>query len=117
MRDSEIQVIDVDGTPVAPGERGMVRVRNPCMVQGYLNDPNASAESFRDGWLYLGDVVSVETDGRLRIADRADHVMNIMGAKINGFVVDQLMRSVTGVHDAICFKNPKPGPTASFSPS
>lgn len=109
MRDSEIQVINLDGTPVAPGERGVVRVRNPYMVGGYLNDPDASAESFRDGWFYPGDVALVEADGRLRVADRADHVMNIMGSKINAFVVDQLMRSAAGVRDAICFKNPKPG--------
>lgn len=109
MRDSEIQVINVDGSPVAPGERGVVRLRNPYMVSSYLNDQQSSAEAFREGWFYPGDVAMVEADGRLRIADRSDHVMNIMGSKINGFVVDQLMRSVTGVRDAICFRNPKPG--------
>lgn len=109
MRDSEIQVINVDGAQVAPGERGVVRLRNPYMVSSYLNDPQSSAEAFRDGWFYPGDVALVEADGRLRIADRADHVMNIMGSKINGFVVDQLMRAAPGVRDAICFRNPKPG--------
>lgn len=109
MRDSEIHVINVDGSLVAPGERGVVRLRNPYMVSSYLNDPQASADAFRDGWFYPGDVALVEADGRLHIADRSDHVMNIMGSKINGFVVDQLMRSVAGVRDAICFRNPKPG--------
>ena len=45
----------------------------------------------------------------MRIADRADHVINILGSKVNAFIVDQLMRSVPGVRDAICFRNPKPG--------
>lgn len=108
MRDSEIQVIDADGTPVAPGERGIVRVRNPYMVAGYLNDTSASAEAFRDGWFYPGDVALVEADGRLRFADRADHVVNILGNKVNAFAVDQVLRTAAGVQDAICFRNPKP---------
>lgn len=107
MRDSEVQVVNLDGTPVAFGERGIVRVRNPYMVAGYLNDPDATAESFRDGWLYPGDVDRLEAFGRLRVADRADHVMNIMGNKLNAFVVDQLLRTPPGVLDAISFRNPR----------
>lgn len=109
MRDSVIEVIDSEGASVAPNERGIVRVRNPYMARGYLNDEKATAESFRDGWFYPGDVALVETGGRLRIADRADHVVNIMGNKVNAFAVDQLMRSVPGIRDAVCFRNPKPG--------
>ncbi len=109
MRDSEIEVIDANGATVAPGERGILRLRNRYMVAGYLNDTSASAEAFRDGWFYPGDVALVEADGRLRIADRADHVVNILGNKVNAFVVDQLLRTAPGVLDAICFRNPKPG--------
>lgn len=109
MRDSVIEVIDSNGAPVAAGEHGVVRVRNPYMATGYLGDDRATAESFRDGWFYPGDVARVEAGGRLRIADRADHVINIMGNKVSAFVVDQLMRSVPGILDAVCFRNPKPG--------
>lgn len=108
MRDSVIEVIDADAVQVPPGERGIVRVRNSYMVAGYLDDPRASADAFRDGWFYPGDVALVEADGRLRIADRADHVVNIMGNKVSAFVVDQLLRTAPGVLDAICFRNPKP---------
>ncbi len=109
MRDSVIEVIDANGLPVASGDRGIVRVSNPYMATGYLNDEKSTAVSFRDGWFYPGDVALVDDDGRLRIADRSDHVVNIMGNKVNAFAVDQLMRSVPGVLDAICFRNPKPG--------
>lgn len=109
MRDTVIEVIDAHGAPVALGERGIVRVRNSCMATGYLDDDKATAASFHDGWFYPGDVALVDCGGRLHVADRADHVVNILGNKVNAFAVDQLIRSVNGVRDAICFRNPKPG--------
>ncbi|RYG93102.1 long-chain fatty acid--CoA ligase [Loktanella sp. IMCC34160] len=109
MRDSEFQILGLDNTPVGPGESGVVRVRNPYMAKGYLDDPEASANSFRDGWFYPGDVAKVTADGRLSFADRSDNVINIYGAKVNGFVLDQIFRQTPGIKDAICFRNPKPG--------
>ena len=109
MRDSIIEIVDSSGKQVFPGEWGFVRVRNHYMADAYLNDAKTTTESFRDNWFYPGDVGQIEKDGRLRFSDRMDHVMNISGNKINAFAVDQLMISVNGIKDAVCFRNPKPG--------
>lgn len=108
-RDSVIEIVDEDGAPVPDGDSGIVRVRNPYMATGYLDAPEASAAAFRDGWFYPGDVARSGQGGRLHFDDRADHVVNILGNKVNAFQVDQLFRAVPGIRDAICFRNPKEG--------
>lgn len=107
LRDTEIELVDVDGNRVPEGQDGIVRVRNTYMVHGYFNDPETQESVFRDGWFYSGDVAAWGANGTLQIRNRSDHVVNIGGAKINAFAIDNIFRSVDGIHDAICFKNPK----------
>lgn len=108
-RDSDVEIIGADEKPVPVGERGIVRIHNPYMCAGYLNDAKASADSFRDGWFYPGDVAWLDDKRRLHIANRTDHVVNIMGNKVNAFAIDQVLRATKGIKDAICFRNPKSG--------
>ena len=57
-----IEIVDaVDGvTPAAVGE---IRARGPQLMTGYLNDPAATAEALRGGWLYTGDIGHMDGDG------------------------------------------------------
>ncbi len=109
MRDSKIEVVDIDGNPVAPGTNGILRIRNPYMAAGYVGDPVASQDAFRDGWFYPGDVAAWGEAGTLQILNRTDNILNIKGFKINAFIVDQVLRSATGIRESVCFKNPKEG--------
>jgi acyl-CoA synthetase (AMP-forming)/AMP-acid ligase II len=109
MRDTSVEIVDVDGSPAAPGIDGILRVRNAYMVNGYLGDAAAGQQAFRDGWFYPGDVASLGPEGTLLIRDRTGNVFNIGGFKINALIVDQIFRSVNGILDAACFKNPKDG--------
>jgi len=107
LRDSEIELVDIDGKQVPEGREGIVRVRNNYMAHGYLGDFETGSSTFRDGWFYSGDVAAWGKHGTLQIRDRSDDVLNIGGAKINALVIDNIFRSVDGIRDAICFKNPK----------
>lgn len=109
MRDTAIEIVDVDGSPADPGIDGILRVRNAYMVNSYLADAAAGQQVFRDGWFYPGDVASWGPEGTLLIRDRTGNVFNIGGLKINALIVDQIFRSVNGILDAACFKNPKDG--------
>ena len=109
MRDTSVEIVDVDGSPAAPGIDGILRVRNAYMAKGYLGDAAAGQQAFRDGWFYPGDVASWGPEGTLLIRDRTGNVFNIGGLKINALIVDQIFRSVNGILDAACFKNPKDG--------
>ena len=71
MEGVEVLAVDPDGRPVAAGETGEIRVRGFNVMQGYLDDPEATAEAITpDGWLKTGDLGVINEAGYLRITDR-----------------------------------------------
>ena len=104
--DSVVEIVDAEGNPCAPGENGVVRVKNPYLVKGYLNNPEAQAESFRDGWFYSGDFGVWGPNGELEVKGRVGDVINLGGVKVNAADIDKAMQSASGIADAMCFKNP-----------
>ena len=65
------RLINELGHPVLePGKRGEICVRGPRLMNGYLGNAKASAESFIDGWLKTGDVGTIDKQGRIFIVDR-----------------------------------------------
>ena len=62
-------------------DQGELIVRGPMVFMGYYKNPEASAESLRDGWLHTGDVVQPDEAGRLRIVDRLKDIMITAGGK------------------------------------
>ncbi|MGB9142944.1 MAG: class I adenylate-forming enzyme family protein [Aestuariivirga sp.] len=106
--DSEVQIVSASGQPRRAAEAGLVRIRNPYMINGYLQAPQATAKFFRDGWFYSGDIAVWGEHGELLVIGREDDVINIGGHKLNAGMLDMLFRSVPGIRDAVAFHNPKP---------
>ena len=78
----EVEILDEGGRPVAPGERGQIRIRSPGMASGYLNAPAEGAKRFVDGWFVPGDIAWFRADGQLVVAGRADDMMILNGMNI-----------------------------------
>jgi len=71
MPGMEVRCVDDDNQPVPIGEAGEIVVRGPSVMQGYLNDPAATAEVIdQDGWLHTGDIGMMDARGYLSITDR-----------------------------------------------
>ncbi len=69
--DVEVRVVDDGGGDLPTGEVGEVVVRGDVVMTGYWDQPDATAEALREGWLHTGDVGSFDADGYLTLRDRS----------------------------------------------
>ena len=70
MPNFDAKCVDGDGNEVARGEVGELWVKGAPVIRGYLNRPDATAETITDGWLHTGDVARIDEDGFIFIVDR-----------------------------------------------
>jgi fatty-acyl-CoA synthase len=80
-----------EGTPVAPGDVGEVCVAGPLLAQGYLNLPEVTAETFRDGWLWTGDLAREDEDGYLHIVGRSKDMIVTGGFNVFPREIEDVM--------------------------
>jgi long-chain acyl-CoA synthetase len=66
----EVNIFNEKGHSVPVGEAGEIVVKGDTVMKGYLNNPEATGETIKDGWLYTGDIGFMDTDGFLFIVDR-----------------------------------------------
>lgn len=101
----ELEVVDTDDPTIrkAVDQPGELRVRGPHVMAGYRNLPEKTALTLRDGWLYTGDVASVDADGYVRIHGRKHETINVGGFKVYPAEVEQALRSFDGVGEAAAF--------------
>lgn len=70
MPSFETKVVDDAGNELPAGEAGELWVRGASVIKGYINRPDATAESITDGWLHTGDVARIDEDGFIFLVDR-----------------------------------------------
>jgi long-chain acyl-CoA synthetase len=98
----EMQIRDpADGkTVLAPGAVGELWVKGPQVVKGYWNKPEATAETFVDGWLRTGDLARIDEEGFLFIIDRAKDMLIRGGENIYCVEVENVLYDHPDVMDA-----------------
>jgi len=105
----EIEVLGPDGVPVPAGDTGEIRIRSDRMSTGYIDDPDATARRFRDGWFHPGDLGRYLPDGRLVIEGRVDDRMNLAGGfKFMPERIEVPALACPGVTDCAAFAVPDP---------
>ncbi len=79
---------------------GELLVRGPNVVQGYWHKPEATAETFVDGWLHTGDLARIDDDGLLYIVDRKKDMINRGGENVYSIEVENALAGAPGVGEA-----------------
>jgi acyl-CoA synthetase (AMP-forming)/AMP-acid ligase II len=99
---AEIRIVDADGVDVPAGERGEVAVKGPGLTPGYLENPEANAASFFDGWFRTGDEGVVD-DGYLRLRGRLKEMIIRGGENISPHEIEAVLVSHPDVAEAVAF--------------
>ena len=97
-----VKIVDLDtGLPVTPGTAGMLLVKGPNVMQGYLGKPEKTAEVLKDGWYTTGDVALMEEDGFLTITDRLSRFSKIGGEMVPHIRIEDKLHELAGVTEQV----------------
>jgi long-chain acyl-CoA synthetase len=89
--DVEVRVVDADDNPLPNGEVGEVICRGAVVMAGYWRNPEATAQTLRNGWLHTGDVGSFDDDGYLTLKDRSKDMIISGGSNIYPREVEEVL--------------------------
>lgn len=87
----EVKIVDENGVEVKQGDVGELILKGPGVMECYYNDPKATAETLKDGWLYTGDMAEQDSEGFIYLVDRKKDVIisggeNIYPVQIENFL-------------------------------
>ncbi|ADU50600.1 AMP-dependent synthetase and ligase [Thermaerobacter marianensis DSM 12885] len=110
LPDTEARIVDIEtGTRVlGPGEVGELVVRGPQVMKGYWNRPEETERTLRDGWLYTGDIATMDEDGFFRIVDRKKEMIISGGYNVYPREVEEVLYQHPKVLEAAVVGVPDP---------
>ncbi len=95
----EVMIADPDGSPVKKGDVGELLLKGPGDMTCYYNDPEATAETLKDGWLYTGDMAMEDEDGFIFLVDRKKDVVISGGENIYPVQIEDFLRTNDKIKD------------------
>jgi long-chain acyl-CoA synthetase len=104
----ELAIFDQNDNPLPPGENGEIVMKGPTMMKGYLNRPEATAETLQHGWLHTGDVGYLDDDGFLYISDRKKDMIIRGGENIYPAELESVMHEHPSIAEAAVVGRPDP---------
>lgn len=87
------------GDDLPAGAEGMIAVKGPQVMVGYLNRPDATAQVVKDGWYLTGDIGYLDPDGFLKITDRVSRFSKIAGEMVPHVAIESAILEATGVDE------------------
>jgi fatty-acyl-CoA synthase len=96
---TEHKIIDADGNELPPNTEGQILIRGPAVMLGYWNNPQATAETLRDGWLYTGDIGTIDELGLITFVDRLKDIIISGGLNISAAEVERAVMEFPGIEE------------------
>jgi acyl-CoA synthetase (AMP-forming)/AMP-acid ligase II len=103
---AEVKIVDEDGQAVAADVEGEIAIRCDGQMLGYLDDPEATAQKVRDGWVHTGDVGRIDANGFLYVLDRLDDMIISGGFNIYPSELENAIAAHADILEAVVFGVP-----------
>jgi len=104
----ELRIVDGSGASLPAGEVGEIVIRGPSVMLGYLDDPQATAQTIKDGWLHTGDVGQLSKRGLLTLKDRSKDLIVSGGSNIYPREVEEVLLRQADVSEVAVVGRPSP---------
>jgi long-chain acyl-CoA synthetase len=105
---TDVRLVDDAGHDVAPGMPGELIVRGAQVMQGYWQRPDETVKVFKDGWLYTGDVATMDEDGYFQIVDRKKDMILVSGFNVYPNEVEAVLAAHPSVAEVCVLGTPDP---------
>ncbi len=97
-----VRVVAIEtGQSLSSGKEGLLLVKGPNLMKGYLNQPDKTAQAIKDGWYITGDIASIGEDGFIKITDRLSRFSKIGGEMVPHIKIEETLAGVIGCDCAI----------------
>jgi len=106
--DVEVRCVDAEDRPLPPGREGEIVVRGDIVMRGYWNNPQATDEALRGGWLHTGDIGMLDANGYLFLLDRAKDLIISGGNNVYPREVEEVIVQHPAVATVVVFGIPHP---------
>jgi fatty-acyl-CoA synthase len=103
---SEVRLVDEDGRDVPVGQTGELILRGPHVCSGYLNNPEATAESLQEGWFYTGDIARQDEDGYFYISGRFKDMIISGGENVYAAEVEAVLTEHPAINECALIGQP-----------
>ncbi|MEA1922304.1 MAG: AMP-binding protein [Pseudomonadota bacterium] len=97
--DWECRVVDALGETLAQGEKGELVVKGPGVMREYFNNPEETARTLRDGWLFTGDIARIDEDGFIFLVDRKKDIIITGGENIFPVEIEDFLQGHKDIND------------------
>ena len=105
---TDIRIMDESGQECEIGQVGEIAVKGDQVMKGYLNDPETTAATLKDGWLYTGDLGEMDDEGFLYVVDRKKDIIISGGENISSVEVESILYKHFKIMEAAVIGLPDP---------
>jgi long-chain acyl-CoA synthetase len=105
---TDVRLVNDDGQDVTPGMPGELIVRGPQVMRGYWQRPDETAKVLKDGWLYTGDIATMDEDGYFQIVDRKKDMILVSGFNVYPNEIEAVLTEHPGIAEVCVLGTPDP---------